>query len=126
MRTNYNALMGLCLVAGASLATLPILASPGCAATQAQQTMQAPAPASQPAATQPANGAVAAPTQAAQQAGQTNVAGQATAAVETDAHGWKAIEYTSAVPVGQVILMALMLYLSHRREGLRLTAGGAK
>ncbi len=56
--------------------------------------------------------------QAAQQSGQGNVSGQ------IEAGGWKGIEYSSAVPVGQVILMGLMLLLSHRREMARITQNG--
>jgi len=56
--------------------------------------------------------------QAAQQSGQGNVTGQ------IDASGWKGIEYSSAVPFGQVILMGLMLILSHRREMARIRQNG--
>ena len=33
---------------------------------------------------------------------------------------WKGFEYTTAVPIGQVALMCLMLFFSHRREVLRI------
>lgn len=56
--------------------------------------------------------------QGSQQSGQGNVTGQ------IDASGWKGIEYSSAVPVGQVILMGLMLLLSHRREMARIKQNG--
>lgn len=55
---------------------------------------------------------------ASQQSGQGNVTGQ------VEASGWKGIEYSSAVPVGQVILMGLMLLLSHRREMARIRQNG--
>lgn len=55
---------------------------------------------------------------AAQQSGQGNVTGQ------VDASGWKGIEVSSAVPVGQVILMGLMLWFSHRREMTRIRQNG--
>lgn len=56
--------------------------------------------------------------QTAQQSGQGNVTGQ------IDAHGWKGFEFSTAVPVGQVVLMGLMLWLSHRREVLRIKQNG--
>lgn len=98
------------------------LAVSGCAATTARQSMSGPGP---PA---PARTAESAPTpsaseshstaQGSQQSGQGNVTGQ------VDASGWKGIEYSSAVPVGQVILMGLMLWLSHRREMARIRQNG--
>jgi len=107
------------------------LAITGCAATTARQSMSglsacdAQAGPGPPA---PARAAQAAPTpgrpeshttaQASQQSGQGNVTGQ------IDASGWKGIEYSSAVPVGQVILMGLMLLLSHRREMARIRQNG--
>jgi len=55
---------------------------------------------------------------ASQQSGQGNVTGQ------IDASGWKGVEYSTAVPVGQVVLMGLMLLLSHRREMARIRQNG--
>ena len=52
--------------------------------------------------------------QGAQQAGQGNLAAQ------VQAPGWKGIEYNTAVPIGQVALLMLLIYLSHRREMTRL------
>ncbi|KAA0219812.1 MAG: hypothetical protein KJ057_09840 [Phycisphaerae bacterium] len=57
--------------------------------------------------------------QTAQQSGQANVAGQ------VNAGGWKGIEYTSAVPVGQVIVILFVVWLSHRREMARIKRGFA-
>jgi hypothetical protein len=95
------------------------LAITGCAATTARQSMSGPGP---PAAARPAptrSGSESHTTaQASQQSGQGNVTGQ------IDASGWKGIEYSSAVPVGQVILMGLMLLLSHRREMARIKQNG--
>ncbi|OQZ07280.1 MAG: hypothetical protein B6D36_00720 [Planctomycetes bacterium UTPLA1] len=98
------------------------MAIAGCAATTARQSMSGPVPPAPPGATKPG------PTpskpeshttaQAAQQSGQGNVTGQ------VDASGWKGIEVSSAVPVGQVILMGLMLWLSHRREMARIRQNG--
>jgi hypothetical protein len=56
--------------------------------------------------------------QGSQQSGQGNLTGQ------IDASGWKGVEYSTAVPVGQVVLMALMLLLSHRREMARIRQNG--
>ncbi len=56
--------------------------------------------------------------QGSQQSGQGNLSSQ------IDASGWKGLEFSTAVPVGQVVLMALMLWLSHRREVLRITQNG--
>lgn len=96
------------------------LAITGCAATTARQSMSGPGP--------PARAELPAPTpsgneshttaQGSQQSGQANLTGQ------IDASGWKGIEYSSAVPVGQVILMGLMLWLSHRREMARIKQNG--
>ena len=55
--------------------------------------------------------------QTAQQSGQANVTGQ------VNAGGWKGIEYTSAVPVGQVIVIVFVVWLSHRREMARIKRG---
>lgn len=106
------------LLAGSSA-----LALAGCAATAARQSMASSCPpaylaagqaeASRPDETRPS-------LQAAQQSGQGNVSGQ------IDAGGWKGIEYASAVPVGQVILMGLMLWLSHRREMARIGQNGGR
>ena len=103
----------------------------GCAATTARQSMfglsarDAEAGAALAVRTQPAqpapttNGAEPhATSQGSQQSGQGNVTGQ------IDAGGWKGIEYSTAVPVGQVILMALMLLFSHRREMTRIKQNG--
>ncbi|MCK6458116.1 MAG: hypothetical protein L6Q92_16500 [Phycisphaerae bacterium] len=107
------------------------LAVTGCAATTARQSMSGlsacdaqagPGPPATARAAQPAptpNGNESHTTaQGSQQSGQGNVTGQ------IDASGWKAIEYSSAVPVGQVILMGLMLILSHRREMARIKQNG--
>lgn len=98
------------------------LAVTGCAATTARQSMSGPGP---PAPTRPAQPAPPsggseshATAQGSQQSGQGNVTGQ------IDASGWKGFEYTTAVPVGQVILMGLMLLLSHRREMARIKQNG--
>lgn len=95
------------------------LAVTGCAATTARQSMSGPGPPA-PArlAPTPSAGESHSTAQAAQQSGQGNVTGQ------VDASGWKGIEYSSAVPVGQVILMGLMLWLSHRREMARIRQNG--
>ncbi len=77
----------------------------------------APARASQPAPT-PSGSDSHTTAQSSQQSGQGNLTGQ------IDASGWKGIEYSSAVPVGQVILMGLMLWLSHRREMARIKQNG--
>jgi hypothetical protein len=54
----------------------------------------------------------------AQQSGQGNLTGQ------VDAHGWTGIEYTTALPAGQLVLMAMQMYLSHRREMVRIKQNG--
>ena len=103
------------------LAEFCVLALTGCAATTARQSMTGPGPPASPrsseAATPPTENGHS-PSQAAQQSGQGNVTGQ------IEAGGWKGIEYSSAVPVGQVILMGLMLLLSHRREMARIKQNG--
>jgi hypothetical protein len=88
----------------------------GCLSSAARQSIGT----RPPLATQPAgqDAAAAPPAQTAQQSGQGNVAGQVNAA------GWTGLEYTTAVPVGQVVLLALMLFLSHRREVLRIQQNG--
>jgi len=88
----------------------------GCLSSAARQSIGT----RPPAATQPAgqDAAAAPPSQTAQQSGQGNLAGQ------IEAGGWTGLEYTTAVPVGQVLLMALMLFLSHRREMLRIRQNG--
>jgi len=103
------------------LAEFCVLALTGCAATTARQSMTGPGPpapmrATETAALPAADGQSS--SQAAQQSGQGNVSGQ------IDAAGWKGIEYSSAVPGGQVILMGLMLLLSHRREMARIKQNG--
>lgn len=97
----------------------------GCASSARQSVEFPPAPLSAPAradgtaAASPGRPAAPAPTpQIAQQSGQGNVSAQ------LDASGWKGVEYTTAVPVGQVVLLALMLLLSHRREVLRIRQNG--
>lgn len=104
----------VCLAGGVVLACVPFVA-PGCAATQAQQGVDLVA-SSQPVA--------AHETTIVEQAGQGNVSAHAD--VPVDASGWTGLgmSYTSAVPVGQVLLMGLMLWFSHRREMLRINAGG--
>ncbi|MBE7457401.1 MAG: hypothetical protein KJ057_12890 [Phycisphaerae bacterium] len=62
-------------------------------------------------------GEVTTSSQTAQQSGQANVTGQ------VNASGWKGIEYTSAVPVGQVIVILFVVWLSHRREMARIKRG---
>lgn len=52
--------------------------------------------------------------QATQQSGQGNLSNQ------MDVSGWTGIEYSTAVPVGQVLLMFFMLFFSHRRELARI------
>lgn len=103
------------------------LAITGCAATSARQSIgqaggwrpqtggvsASTAPEDAPSSLQPPVSSLAS-----QQSGQGNVTGQ------IDASGWKGIEYSSAVPVGQVILMGLMLLLSHRREMARIRQNG--
>lgn len=105
------------------------LAVSGCAATTARQSLgQAggwrpqtgganarAAPEGAPSSLQPPVSSLAS-----QQSGQGNLTGQ------IDASGWKGIEYSSAVPVGQVILMGLMLWLSHRREMARIRQNGRR
>jgi hypothetical protein len=54
----------------------------------------------------------------AQQSGQGNLSGQ------LDARGWTGIEYTTALPAGQLALMAMQMYLSHRREMERIRQNG--
>jgi hypothetical protein len=54
----------------------------------------------------------------AQQSGQGNLTGQ------VDAHGWTGIEYTTALPAGQLALMAMQMFLSHRREMERIKQNG--
>lgn len=99
-----------------------VAALTGCASNAARQAIDLKPPASVPGVT-PAGDAVPslppAP-QVSQQSGQGNVAAQ------LDASGWKGLEYTTAVPVGQVILLALMLLLSHRREVLRIRQNGKR
>lgn len=98
------------------------LAVSGCAATTARQSMSGPGPPAPARPAQPAPSPSAGEShttaQASQQSGQGNLTGQ------IDASGWKGIEYSSAVPVGQVILMGLMLLLSHRREMARIKQNG--
>lgn len=81
--------------------------------------MVGPGPPASPRTAQPAPPSESHSTaQGSQQSGQGNVTGQ------IDASGWKGVEYTTAVPVGQVTLMGLMLWLSHRREVLRIKQNG--
>ncbi|MCK6485468.1 MAG: hypothetical protein L6R00_15175 [Phycisphaerae bacterium] len=96
------------------------MAVTGCAATTARQSMSGPDPPARPAqpAPTPSAGESHTTAQGSQQSGQGNLTGQ------IDASGWKGIEYSSAVPVGQVILMGLMLWLSHRREMARIRQNG--
>jgi hypothetical protein len=85
------------------------VALPGCAAVTARQSVgRTPAE------------ALSGP--ASQQSGQGNVSAQ------LDASGWKGIEYTytTAVPIGQVLLMILMLWFSHIREMARIRRNGEK
>ncbi|GJQ27304.1 MAG: hypothetical protein HBSAPP02_23360 [Phycisphaerae bacterium] len=91
----------------------------GCLGSTAQQSMQHSAPSS-PTTSAPAADESHATAQAAQQSGQGNLTNQ------VDAHGWTGIEYsrTDAVPIGQVVLMAMMLVLSHRREMARIKQNG--
>ncbi|MCK6458230.1 MAG: hypothetical protein L6Q92_17085 [Phycisphaerae bacterium] len=100
------------------------LAVTGCAATTARQSMSGPGPPAPARAAQPAPSPSAGEShttaQGSQQTGQGNLTGQ------VDASGWKGIEYSSAVPVGQVILMGLMLWLSHRREMARIRQNGKR
>lgn len=97
------------------------IALTGCATTTARQSITGPGPPARPRSAEtaalPAEDSNPS-SQAAQQSGQGNVSGQ------IDASGWKGIEYSSAVPVGQVILMGLMLLLSHRREMARIKQNG--
>lgn len=83
-----------------------VLSLTGCLGSTARQMVQTGPAESQPGALPPA--------QVAQQSGQGNLTAQ------VEAQGWTGFEYTTAVPVGQVVLMTLMLWLSHRREMLRL------
>lgn len=92
--------MWLCLIAAAALAVPSVWS--GCAAAQAKQEVS--------------TGSASHETVVVEQAGQGNVS----LPVTTDASGWTGLTYTSAVPVGQVVLMGLMLWLSHRREVLRI------
>jgi hypothetical protein len=98
------------------------LALTGCAATTARQSMSGPGPPAPTRAAQPASPPSEPEShttaQGSQQSGQGNLTGQ------IDASGWKGVEYSTAVPVGQVVLMALMLWLSHRREVLRIKQNG--
>ncbi|MCP4594501.1 MAG: hypothetical protein GY842_27535 [bacterium] len=98
------------------------LATPGCAATAARQSLIRPDPPASYGASTTAlpvdRGHSSSP--ATQQSGQGNLAAQ------LDARGWTGLEYTTAVPVGQVILMGLMLLLSHRREALRIRQNGLR
>jgi len=88
----------------------------GCLSSASRQSIQS----RPPLATQPSgqDATAAPPSQTAQQSGQGNVTGQ------LDARGWTGLEYTTAVPVGQVVLLALMLVLSHRREMARIKQSG--
>jgi len=95
----------------------------GCASNMARQALEldtVPPPASPVQAPSSAAPPPASAPQATQQSGQGNVAAQ------LDASGWKGFEYTTAVPVGQVVLLALMLLLSHRREVLRIRQNGKR
>lgn len=109
------------LPGAASRGLVPILAAvaalAGCASNAAWQAIDLTSSASAPAVA-PAGDVGPLPPQVSQQSGQGNVAAQ------FDASGWKGLEYTTAVPVGQVILLALMLILSHRREVLRIRQNG--
>ncbi|RIK82055.1 MAG: hypothetical protein DCC67_07515 [Planctomycetota bacterium] len=105
------------------------LALVGCLGSTAHQSMQhqtgagptgpragaAPAPDAKPCSLSPT-----AYSPAAQQSGQGNLTSQ------VDARGWTGIEYSrvDAVPIGQVVLMAMMLVLSHRREMARIRQNG--
>lgn len=101
----------------------------GCLGSTAQQSMQHPAGAgptgtragaAQAPDTAPYSLSPTAYSPAAQQSGQGNLTSQ------VDAHGWTGIEYsrTDAVPIGQDVLMAMMLLLSHRREMARIRQSG--
>ena len=96
-----------------------VAALAGCASNAARQSIDLKPPASALAAAR-ANDVVPPAPKVSQQSGQGNVAAQ------LDASGWKGLEYTTAVPVGQVILLALMLLLSHRREMLRIRQNGKR
>lgn len=105
----------------ASIATLVCCTAlvAGCLGSTAQQSMTS-APPTPPPMSAPASEESHASAQATQQSGQGNLTGQ------VDAHGWTGIEYsrTDAVPIGQVVLMAMMLLLSHRREMARIKQNG--
>jgi 3-dehydroquinate dehydratase len=100
----------LCFGVGVALAGVQVV-SPGCEAKQATQGVALGA-SSQPSASHE--------TTIVEQAGQGNVSAHAD--VPVNASGWTGtgLSYNSAVPVGQVALMGLMLWLSHRREVLRI------
>jgi hypothetical protein len=87
----------------------------GCLSSAGRQSVTTRPPATQPSGQ---DTGAAPPSQIAQQSGQGNVTGQ------LDARGWTGLEYTTAVPVGQVVLLALMLVLSHRREMARIKQSG--
>lgn len=90
-----------------------------CVASKARQALNAVAPiVAPPAAASAPAGKSLSSVQAAQQSGQGNVSGQ------IEAQGWTGIEYTTALPLGQVSLMAIMLWLSHRREMERIKQNG--
>jgi len=99
-----------------------VAALAGCASNAAWQSIGLKPPTSPPAVAPASDGTPLPPPapQVSQQSGQGNIAAQ------LDAHGWKGLEYTTAVPVGQVILLALMLLLSHRREVLRIRQNGKR
>jgi len=85
------------------------MALPGCATVAARQSVgRTP--------TEALSGPIS------QQSGQGNVSAQ------FDASGWKGIEYTytTAVPIGQVLLMVLMLWFSHIREMTRIRQNGRR
>jgi hypothetical protein len=51
-----------------------------------------------------------------QQSGQVNAAVD----VAPDVSGWTGIEYSTALPLGQIVLILVVVWLSHRREVLRI------
>lgn len=73
-------------------------------------------------ATRPSNE----PIEATQQTGGINTAANVDTNVGTNvsADDWSAIRFETAVPVGQVALMMLIIYLSHRREMYRIRYRG--
>lgn len=112
----------------------------GCLSTNARQT--AALSPFEPLPAEAGDGAAVVETTVLQQSGQVNLAAELhtrleaaalradrleaeLSALKLQAGGdVKGFEYHTAVPIGQVVLMVLMLYLSHRREMSRIKQNG--